>query len=219
MKRYDCEQGSVEWGKLRVGRPTASQFHRIITPKTLKPSAAQDKYIYELLAEWITGSPQDDLFIEYMERGRNLEESAIADLELQRDVTVDRVGFCTDDKGLYGASPDGFIGDDEGLEIKCPKLDNHIGYLIGDPANDYKCQIQGGLWVCERDTWTRLVYNPVLPNSEVKLGRDEKFIAALSSIMDGFLEKLEKGRDRLKALGVTPIEVTQESVAKERSAA
>jgi hypothetical protein len=220
MIRLDMEQGSPEWIQARLGIPTASQFHRIITPAKLKPSSAQDKYIRELLAEWLLGEPQDDYVSELMERGKQLEDEAVAAYEFENDVSVDRVGFCLRNDESVGASPDGLIGDNGGLEIKCPGAPAHIGYLIGDPENEYKAQIQGGLWVCERDWWSRLSYNPAMPKSHVKCGRDEDFLAALPGIMDGFLEKLKRAKEKMLALGCKPAEpITNESVAKERGLA
>jgi hypothetical protein len=220
MKRLDCAQGSAEWIEARLGIPTASQFHRIIQPVRLKPSTSQKAYINELLAEWLLGTPQDDAWTEFMERGTELEDEARLWYELDNDLTVDRVGFCTTDNGSIGASPDGLLGENTGLEIKCPGMPEHIGALIGEPSKDYKCQIQGGLWVCERDKWVRLSYNRAMPNKMTECGRDEEFIAALSSIMDDFLGKLARGKEKLRALGCKPADpVTNESVLKERSAA
>ena len=206
MIRYDVKQGSQEWLDLRLGIPTASQFHRIITPKTMKPSSSIDDYIHELIAEWATGGPLDEdantsLF---MDRGKLLEADAVAWYEFEHDTTVDRVGFCTTDDGRVGCSPDGLIGDVGGLEIKCPGLKNHIAYLLGDPAEKYKCQIQGGLWVCEREWWATLSYNPELPNKFVTVDRDEKFITALAACVAEFLDRLEAAKEEMRKLGVIP---------------
>jgi hypothetical protein len=154
-----------------------------------------------------------------MERGTELEDEARSWYEFDRGVSVDCVGFCLTDDRTIGASPDGLIGTDRGVEIKCLSAPNHIGHLLGEPAQDYKAQIQGGLFVCEFDKWDRLAYNPALPKSLTECGRDEEFIAALSSIMDGFLEKLERAKNRMLALGCKPAEpVTNESVLRERNA-
>ena len=60
MIRLDVEQGYAEWVAARLGIPTASCFDKIITPKTMKPSASADKYAWELIAERVLGRPVDD---------------------------------------------------------------------------------------------------------------------------------------------------------------
>jgi len=204
MIRYDVKQGSQEWLDLRLGIPTASQFHRIITAKTLKPSAAAQEYIHELIAEWALGEPLDEDANSFMLRGSTLEQEAVDWYEFTTDRTIDRVGFCTTDDGRVGCSPDGLVGNSGGLEIKCPGVKNHIGYLVGSPAEKYKAQIQGGLWVCEREWWEIISYNPELPQRLVRVERDEKFITALAERMEGLLERLEAAKEEMRKLGVNP---------------
>ena len=111
------EQGSAQWIAARLGLPTASQFSRILTPRTLKPSASAERYLWELLAERIIGQPANDASTKFMERGKAMEAQAVAFYELQRGVDTRRVGFVTRDDGLVGCSPDRFVGDDGLLEI------------------------------------------------------------------------------------------------------
>ena len=76
MKRHDVEQGSEEWRTLRLGIPTASMFHRIISPARLEPSAQRHRYLAELLVELQTGRPYDMAATSWMGRGTRLEEEA-----------------------------------------------------------------------------------------------------------------------------------------------
>jgi len=122
-------QGSTEWLLLRMGRPTASCFDRIITPSG-KPSSQASDYCNLLLAELMLGRPIETPAMPWMERGSLLEDDARAEYEFVNDVTVDRVGFCTTDDGLIGCSPDGLVGEDGLLELKCPKAEVHVGYLL-----------------------------------------------------------------------------------------
>jgi hypothetical protein len=200
----NCEQGSAAWFAARNGLPTASQFHRILTPTTRKPSAQQDAYLCELLAEWATGEPHGaDHANGFMQRGTLLEPEALRWFEFEHNVTVDRVGCVLRDDKLVACSPDGLVGDDEGVEVKCPAASTHVRNLL-QGLDGYWCQIQGSLWITERKRWTLLSYHPSLPPVEVSLERDESFIAALASEVNRFLDLLQTARVALLERGCAP---------------
>ncbi len=196
---HEDKQRTPGWFQARIGLPTASQFHRIIT-KTGKPSTSAAGYIHELIAEQYLGAALDSGTTNWMERGQALEEAAVAWYEFVTDAQTTEVGLCFRDDKRVGCSPDRLIGEDGGLEIKVPKPAVHIGYLIGDPAVQYKAQVQGCLWVCEREWWDLVSYNPVLPSAYVRCHRDEPFIAALAVIVEGFLEQLEAAKEKMDKL-------------------
>jgi len=204
MIRLDVPQGGAEWIAARLGLPTASQFHRILTPKTLKPSEQAVGYLHELLAEWLLGEPVSPEVSQFMERGQELEEQAVAWYEMQHDVTVDRVGFCLLDDRRAGCSPDGLIGTDGGLEIKCPSAAVHVGHLLDVDAGRYTLQIQGGLWITEREWWDFVSYHPTLPVASLRVHRDERIIAALASAVGAFSARLAEARVALEARGIAP---------------
>ena len=199
MIRLNMAQGSREWIQARLGIPTASQFHRIISPKTMKPSASAGGYLYELVAERIIGESLDELVTAYMERGAALEDEAVKFYELQRNLDTERVGFCLRDDGRVGCSPDRLVGGDGGLEIKCPSAKTHVGYLIGEPQNEYRAQVQGCLWITGRDWWDWLSFHPDMPPALIRFRRDEEFIAALDEAMSEFLGRLDGGVARVRA--------------------
>src|SRR5262245_12527835 len=100
MKRFDCQQGSPEWFALRRGIPTASEFHRIITPIRAQLSKQCDSYIYDLIGALADSSwTFIDTGIEngHMERGRQLEPEARGWLSMTLDVDIEQVGFCLSD--------------------------------------------------------------------------------------------------------------------------
>jgi len=206
MIRHDVEQGSVAWVNLRLGRPTASQAHRIITPRTMKPGAAQDKYLAELVAEWALGHSVTDDTSPFMDRGAGMEEEAVAWYELRHNCDVDRVGFITLDDGSAGASPDGFVGDDGGLEIKVPAAHTHVAYLLDPLSDDYRAQIQMNLLISERAYWDRLSYHPTLPKALTRFLRDEPFIKTLRAALTDFTARLAAAKEQLLALGCVPVE-------------
>lgn len=165
---HEVEQRSEAWYALRAGKPTASEFSKIITSKG-EPSKSAAGYALTLAAEMFAGRAVDAWEgNQWTERGREMEARAISLYEFARDARVVPVGFVTDDSGGIGCSPDGFIGDDGLVEIKALKAEHHIKailyhrkYRAAPP--DYIQQTQGQLMICER-AWCDLVFfHPVLP--------------------------------------------------------
>jgi hypothetical protein len=175
----------------------------VITPRTLKRSASAGPLLDRLLAEIQLGHPIDDGSSKFMERGSKMEREAAAWFAFDREVEVKTVGLVLRDDGRVGASPDRLVEDDGLLEIKCPAAHTHVGYLR-DPdslVSAYRCQVQGQLWVCERDWCAMLSYNPAFEQVVVRVERDEAFIAALSDAVDHFLAAMDAAMTRL---GVKP---------------
>jgi hypothetical protein len=204
MIHIDVEQGSRAWLQAKVGIPSASSFHKILTPKTMKLSQSSDGYAHELLAEQVLGRPLDDATTEFMQRGTLLEKAARDWYSLQRDVDVTRVGFLMSDDRRVGCSPDGLVGEDGGLEIKCPSAPVHIGFLLGADADKHRCQVQGALWITGRSYWDFVSYNPEMPAALLRFERDAKFIAALAAALDQFHDSLTMWRAQLATLGLFP---------------
>jgi hypothetical protein len=205
MIKLDVVQGTTEWAMARVGIPTASQFHRIITPKTLKFSEQATGYAHELIAEQVLRVPLDNATSGFMERGKEWEKSAIAHYALQRDVVkMEPIGFVLRDDRRVGCSPDHFVDDDGLLEIKTPNAANHISYLLDDQGIGYRAQVQGQLWICERDWCDTESYNPEMPAALVRQYRDDMFIAALSKAVDQFLGMMDDMKAKLIARGDFP---------------
>lgn len=205
MIRLDMPQGSPEWTAARIGIPTASNFSKIITPKTMKPSSASGGYLNKLLAEWILGVSLDETVSGLMERGRELEGEAVKYYELLNDVTTETVGIILRDDRKVGCSPDRFVGQDGGLEVKCPAPHTHVGYLLNGVDDEYRCQVQGAMWLTGRQWWDLLSYHPDMPPALCRIERDEVFIAALAEAVDEFVARLEAGKQRLLELGVKPM--------------
>lgn len=210
MKTLTMEQGSPEWLMARLGKPTASQFDRLLTPAKLKPSAQRWKYMNELLAEYVCGYPIDfggsSMF---MDRGTELEPRARAWYAFDRDTEVEEVGFVMRDDERVGGSPDGLVGSDGLLELKCPSIQVHIGYLL-DPAaleSAYVGQCQGLLYLTGR-AWIDLVaFNPDLPAVARRVEPDAKYHAALGEVLDGFLADLDEAKEKLAEYRNEPVEM------------
>lgn len=193
------EQRTPEWYAIRCGIPTASEFHRIITPLG-KPSTQAAGYMNRLLAEWVLGEPLDnDYDNSYMQHGRENEAAAIKAFEFQTDLKTSKVGFVTTDDGLIGCSPDRLVEEIGTLEIKCPAPQTQIGYLLDTSvAKEYKVQSQGQLSICERDKAWVSSYHPRLAPSILETGRDDAFIRLMSSAVRMFVDLMLEKREELE---------------------
>ena len=122
-------KGSDEWFASRLGRPSASMFNKLITSAG-KASSQADGYINDLIEERLKGVRVPIYVNQHMEgRGTRLENEAREHYEFITEQEVTEYGFILDDSEEFGCSPDGFVGEDGGLEIKCPTDSNLIGYL------------------------------------------------------------------------------------------
>ena len=196
------KQGSAEWADLRLGIPTASQYHRIITPKTMKLSAGSEGYRNQLLAEWALGYPVVDAESGFMDRGNNLEDDARSFYEVQREVDLIDAGFILTDDRRTGGSPDALVGDDGGAEIKCLSAPNHIGFLLHGLDDTYRPQVQGYLWITGRKWWDVVLYSPSFPSAIVRIERDDDFIAKFVPALTQFCEQLDQDKRELLRRGV-----------------
>lgn len=191
MRINNHTQGSEAWLESRLGRPTASNFGKLITP-TGKASTSAEGYINELIAQKITGEIPEFFKSEAMQRGNELEASAKALYEFENDVEVVEVGLCLHDLLECGASPDGLIGDNAGLEVKCPLPHTHVSYLRdGDIPAKYIPQVQGCLWITEREWWDFMSYHPSMEDLIVRVYRDEAYIKKLADLVTRAVEIIE----------------------------
>ncbi|MCW8960163.1 MAG: YqaJ viral recombinase family protein [Ignavibacteriaceae bacterium] len=194
----DCEQGTDEWFEARCGIPTASCFDKIIT-STGKKSTQADTYLNQLVGESFVGV-QPSYTNEAMERGKELEAEARGLFEFITDLEVQEVGLCyKDESKTVSCSPDGLIGDDFGIEIKCPNLSTHVGYLrAGKVPTKYVAQVQGSMYVTGRSSWYFMSHFPKMKPLIIKVDRDATFCANLSKLLKEFNENLEKVKEKLK---------------------
>ena len=195
MKIHNVEQGTPEWFRLRLGKPSASRFKDCVTG-TGKLSSSVEKYMHELLAERLSMKRFEGFDTFHMKRGRELEPQAADVFTFQTDLPCREVGFVTDDKEAVGCSPDRLVGD-IGLEIKCPMHTTQVKYLIdyhkeGIMPPEYYAQVQGTMWIMDLPEYWFMSYHPDLPNLIMKVSRDDKYIAGLQAAIEKLLEDLEK---------------------------
>lgn len=205
-------QGSDEWFRLRQGRPTGSEFSRIITAKTAKLSTQRHGYMQELVAE--TYIPSENCmesswlftgkkFIGnvFTDHGNEIEEEARAAFAERTGLTPIEVGFVTRDDGVVGVSPDSLMKDADGnwsagLEIKCKCLKNHIDALVsGDIPDAHKAQVHGCLAVTGLSEWHFWSYFPEMEPVHFIVTPDD-YTAKISEALDTFLIEYAEFRDK-----------------------
>ena len=194
MTIYNVDQGTPEWLELRKGKFTASEFDKIMGKET---NQGYKDIIYRVAYERISGQSPATFKSDWMERGNELEPFARQFYELENNVEVEQVGFVESNEWV-GCSPDGLVGDGM-LEIKCPKFTTHIDYLMGDKFPiKYKAQIQGQMWVCERNWCDFMSYNEYLKAFIIRVERDEEYIKELEEKVNIAIEKAKKIIKELK---------------------
>lgn len=190
---HKCEQYSEEYDRLRIGIPTSSSFDKIITPQG-KPSKQWEKYAYHLIAERFLDRKIDTYTSRDMELGLMMESDAANDYELMTGNKVEPIGFITNDDATIGCSPDRLIvGLNGGLELKCPKPQTQIEYLLtGKVDREHWPQLQGQIFISQWDFVDIMAYNPELPRCIMRVEPDVEFIACLESQLKQFNVFLEQ---------------------------
>lgn len=197
MKIIQVQQGSPEWLACRAGVPSASNFDMIVTSKG-EPSKQAQKYMYRLAGERITGIPEETYQNAAMQRGVELEAEARMFYEMTNDCKIEQVGFCLADGG-WGCSPDGLVNGDGLIEIKCPQIATHVGYLLDNKVpTDYFQQTQGQLLVTGRKWLDFISYYPAMKPLIVRVERDEVFIGKLEEELEKFVSELEEIVNKIK---------------------
>lgn len=196
MKVHPAPQGSPEWVAARLGLPTASQFHRIVTPSG-KKSGGQNKYAAELLTEWFYQQPASDYQSDAMARGSREEKAAIGWYQWKCSVKVERAGLCLTDDGRAGASPDG-LAPDRCCELKAPLAATVFLYWLDGRPEEHWVQRQGQLWVCERERSDLVIYHPIEELRRVVPDRrDDAFIKTLAGEVNAFCDRLDMAKAKL----------------------
>lgn len=205
---HDVQQGTPAWLSARLGRITASNADRIITPKTLKSSSASKGYIAQLVTEWALQQPIETGVNAFMERGSMLEAEARDWLAWEKDIEIKTCGFIESDDSMLGCSPDGLMPNGEGVEIKVYEASHHMEELLYPSDDAHKGQIQFSMMVTGTKYWTRLFWNPVLPSVVRRIEWDAEYIEALDNELHregGFLERLAAAKANLLELGFKPL--------------
>lgn len=178
---HEMEQRTPEWYLVRFGKITGSDFFKFMGAGKM----AEDK-IFEKVAERITGQSAVEAFVSVdTERGKTLEDMAIFLYEVTTNNIVRQVGFVERDD-LSGCSPDGLVGDDGMIEVKCPRPAGHIKTVIKSYIKpEYMIQIQYNLFICERKWCDFVSYCQAFGDPHViRVYRDEELITKIKQALD-----------------------------------
>lgn len=199
-------QGTDEWHALRLGKVTASKVADVIAKTQKGYAASRANYAAQLITERLTGQPTETFTNAAMQWGTDMEPEARAAYEYYRAEDVVQVAFVNHPEiPDTGASPDGLVGPDGLVEIKCPNSATHIETLTGKSAPaKYITQMQWQM-ACTGRQWCDFVsYDPRLPESMrfycVRVPRDNAMIAELEAEVVKFLGEVRAKVDQLKRI-------------------
>ena len=197
------DQGTEEWFTIRIGKVTASRVADVIAKTKTGYSASRDNYMAQLICERLTGLKGESFTNAAMQHGTDTEPLARAAYEALKDVLVDEVGFVPHPTiEMAGASPDGLVGDDGLLEIKCPNTATHIETLISKVVpGKYNTQMQFQM-ACTGRQWCDFVsFDNRLPEMfqlfVTRVPRDEVFIRLIESEIVQFIAELDDKINKL----------------------
>lgn len=182
-------QRTESWHADRAGKWTGSKFVDVITrnKKTGEPLKAYFDLIWQVVVERMTGRAVEGATGQALAWGQEVEPYAAEAYELETGNVIVPAGFIKHPSFPFvGASPDGLVGDDGGLELKCPKDSKvHLERFLTGVPDEYRPQIQGCMWVTGRSWWDFASFDPRMPETHrflrIRVKRDEAFIAQLQA--------------------------------------
>lgn len=198
MKIHNIEQRTEDWYNIRKGKMTASSADTIIAN-----GKGLETYIYNLMAEYYSSAEKESYINADMQRGIDLEPEARLEFEFYTNLDVQEVGFIEYNE-FIGVSPDGLIGDDGLIEIKCPNDSVYFKLLLSDNIKpEYIAQMQMQLYVTNRQYCYFVSYNPNFEKSLYikKITRDEEMIEKLKKGLDKGTELIKEIKNNFRKVG------------------
>jgi putative phage-type endonuclease len=193
----DIEQGSPEWFAQRCGKATASRISDIVAKTKTGYSTSRANYMAQLVVERMTNQVAESYTNAAMEWGTQTEPLARSAYENKRSLLVKEVGFINHPRiEMSGASPDGLVGDDGLVEIKCPNTATHIETLLSESVpNKYYTQMQFQI-ACTGRKWCDFVsFDNRLPTElqmfVKRVPRDDVYIRLIEDEIVKFLAELD----------------------------
>lgn len=198
----NIEQGTDQWKNEKAGKPSSSNFSKIVTTKGA-PSKSSKDYMYQLAGELVTGRPEASYSNATMEEGVQREAESRVLFSAIHGMEIQEVGMVyKDELRNVLCSPDGIMPDhDCGLELKNPMMKTQAKYLDkGVLPTEYFCQVQGSLWVTGYSHWWFCSYVPGMAPLILKVERNEAWISKLEAEMNKFTAELALMHKKLKAM-------------------
>ena len=202
------EQRTEEWFAQRLGKVTASRVADVIAKTKTGPSASRDNYATQLVLERLTNKQGEFFTNSAMQWGTDTEPMARQAYELKRGVFVDEVGFIDHPTiEMSGASPDGLVGKNGLVEIKCPESKTHMEYLLsGKAPAKYIPQMMWQM-ACTGREWCDFVsFDPRFPENlqilVVKVEYDPTYVKMLELEITQFLDDVSKKVEILRKFNV-----------------
>ena len=201
-KYHTMTQGEGDWLQMRVGKVTASELSNLVTPDfKIRTGETPHTYLCEKIAEAWRGKPLPGFSSWATEQGQLLEDEARSWYCLTHaDHRLHNVGFVEHDDGRCGASPDALLGEDGGLELKCPQPTNHVRYLLaGTVPKDYIAQVHMSLYVTGRKWWRFVSYHRGYPALVLTVERDEAIMGKIEAALSAFYATFDAAMHTLKS--------------------
>lgn len=199
-----AEQKSPEWFEERLGKVTASCIYKVMAKlKDGKPGADRANYHAQLVTERLTGAAAETYSNAAMQWGTETEPQARAMYRFEKGLDAVETGFHTHPSiVMSGASPDGLIGDDGLIEIKCPNSATHIATLTGAGIDrKYLYQMQWQMACTDRQWCDFASFDPRLPLEMQlhvqRIERDDAMIAEIEAEVRALLAQVEATVDDL----------------------
>jgi putative phage-type endonuclease len=199
------EQRTPEWFAKRLGKVTASRIADLMARTKTGPGASRANYLAQLVTERLTGTPTESYKSPAMDWGIEQEAAARAAYSARMGVLVDEVDFVDHPTLQAGASPDGLVGEDGLIEIKCPNTSTMIEYLEDRTIpTKYRLQMQWQLAVTGRDWCDFVAYDPRLPEHlqllVIREPRNTDLVVEITNEVTRFLAEVERKVAFLKEL-------------------
>ena len=200
------EQRTEEWFNARLGKVTASRIADLMAKTKSGYSASRDNYMAQLTIERLTQKPTEGYTNAAMQWGTDQEPFARAAYETKTGQLVTEVGFIVHPEiDQAGASPDGLVGDEGMVEIKCPESKTMIETLLSDKVPDkYFKQMQWQMACTGRKWCDYVVFDPRMPeNLQLcirRVERDDYIIDEIKTEINKFLAELDIQVGKLRAL-------------------
>lgn len=211
MRIVECEQNSPEWLAARCGSLGASSIADMVAKTRTGWGASRFNLAARIVCERLTGSPQDSYTNAAMQWGHDTEPQARAMYEFMKDVTVAQVGLVLHPSiEKSHASPDGLVGEDGLIEIKCPNTATHIETLLNEEVEGkYIKQMQWQMACCRRSWCDFVSFDPRLP-AEMQM-----FVQRVHHDPDLISELEREARQFLSEIDTTIATLSAKYIARE----